>query len=139
VCVYMCIYMCIYIYIYIYIYMCVCVCVCVYVYICIYLVESPCRFHLSASQRTVFRPTLAFTRYYYYQYYMVHSIRTRVRKGSRILCNHRAIVLHQGGQGRRAGRINRWLIRAQQPRRKTISCKGQASLWPTARKAPNSV
>jgi len=70
---------------------------------------------------------LAFTRYCYYQYCMVHSIRTRVRRGSRLLPNNRAIVLHQGGQCRWAGGMKGWLIRAQQPRRNTISCKGQAT------------
>jgi len=68
---------------------------------------------------------LAITRYWYYQYCMAHSIQTRVRRGSLILPNNRAIVLHQIGQCRWAGGVNRWLIRAQQPRRKTISCKGQ--------------
>jgi len=71
------------------------------------------------------RRELAFTQYCYYQYCMVHSIQTRVRRGGRILPNNRALVLHQGGQCRWAGGMNRWWIRAQQPRRKTISCKGQ--------------
>jgi len=39
-------------------------------------------------------PNLAFTRYWYYQYCMVYSIQTRGRKGSLILSNDRAIVLH---------------------------------------------
>jgi len=53
------------------------------------------------------------------------------RKGSRILSNSRAVVLHQGGQCRRAGRMKGQLICAQQPRMKRISCKGQAvtSVW----------
>jgi len=58
---------------------------------------------------------------------MVHSIHTRVRRGSRILPNNRAIVLRQGGQCRRVGGRNGWLIRAQQLRRKTISCEGQVT------------
>jgi len=69
---------------------------------------------------------LAFTRYCYYQYGMVYSIQTGVRKGSRILPNNRAIVLHQGGQCRWAGGMKGWLIRPQQPRSQTISCKGQS-------------
>jgi len=45
--------------------------------------------------------------------------------------NNRAIVLHPGGQCRWAGGKNRWLIRAQQPCRKTLSCKGQPVIrWP---------
>ena len=46
---------------------------------------------------------LAFTRYCSYQYCMVYNIQTEDRKRSRILSNHRAIVLHQGGQCRWAG------------------------------------
>jgi len=53
-----------------------------------------------------------------------------IRRGSRILPKNRAIVLHQGGQCRWAGGMKGWLIRAQQPRRKTISCKGQRVGWP---------
>jgi len=56
---------------------------------------------------------------------MVYSIQTRGRKGTRILSNNRAIVLHQGGQCRRAGGMNGWSIRAQQSRRNRISCIGQ--------------
>ena len=56
---------------------------------------------------------------------MVHRLQTRVRRGSRILLNNRAIVLHQGGQCGWAGGVHRWLILAQQSRRKTISCKSQ--------------
>jgi len=58
---------------------------------------------------------------------MVHS--TQTGEKSRKLHNSRAIVLlHQGGGGqrRRAGRMKGRLTRAQQPRRKRISCKGQA-------------
>jgi len=72
------------------------------------------------------RPRAAFTPYCYYQYGMVHSIQTGVRRGSRILPNNRAIVLHQAGQCRRVGGVKGWLICPQQPRSKTISCKGQA-------------
>jgi len=56
---------------------------------------------------------------------MVDSTHTGGRKESLILSNNRAIVLHQGGQCRWAGGMKGWLIRAQQPRRKRISCKGQ--------------
>jgi len=68
---------------------------------------------------------LAFTRYCYYQYCIVHSIHTGGRKGSRILSNNLAIVLHQGGRCRWAGGKKGWLIRAHQPRSKGTSCKGQ--------------
>jgi len=44
-----------------------------------------------------------------------------------ILPNSRAIVLQQCGQCRWAEEIVRCLIRAQKPRRKRISCKGQHS------------
>jgi len=37
---------------------------------------------------------LAFTRYCYYQSCIVYSLQTRVRRGSRILPNNRALVLH---------------------------------------------
>ena len=47
--------------------------------------------------------TLPFTRYCYYQYCMMYSIHTGGRKGSRILSNKGAILLHQGGQSRWAG------------------------------------
>ena len=43
-----------------------------------------------------------------------------------VYCPTRAIVLHQGGQCRWAEGVNGWLIRAQQPRSKRISCLGQA-------------
>jgi len=71
---------------------------------------------------------LAFTRYCYYQYCTVYSIHTGDRKGSRIMSNNRATVLHQGGQCTWAGGGKGWLIRAQPPRTKQISCKGQAWL-----------
>jgi len=58
-------------------------------------------------------------------YCMVHRLQTRVRRGSRILLNNRATVLHQGGQCGWARGVHRWLILAQQPRRKTISCQSQ--------------
>jgi len=45
--------------------------------------------------------------------------------GGRILPNSRAVVLHQGGQCRRARGMKAWLNRAQQPRSERISCKGQ--------------
>ena len=72
---------------------------------------------------------LAFTRYCFYQYCMVYSIHTGVWKGSRILSNNRAIVLHQGGQCMWAGGVKGWWIRAQQPRSKKISRKGQLVPW----------
>jgi len=74
------------------------------------------------------RASLAFTftRYCYCQYCMVYSIQTRGRKGTRILSNNCALVLHQGRQCRWAGGMKEWLIRAHQLRSKRISCKGQA-------------
>ena len=45
---------------------------------------------------------------------------------SLILFNHRAIVLHQGGRFWWAGGMKGWLIRAQSPLSKRISCEGQA-------------
>jgi len=57
---------------------------------------------------------LGITRYCYYQYCKVYSTQIGVWMGSRILPNHRAIVLHQGGKCRWAGRMKGWLIRAQQ-------------------------
>ena len=41
-------------------------------------------------------------------------------------CVNRTKVSHQGGPCRWAGGINGWLIRAQSPRSKRISCKGQS-------------
>jgi len=73
---------------------------------------------------------LAFTRFCYCQYFIVYSIHTRGRKGSRIRSNNRAIVLHQGGKYWWAGGEG-WLIRAQQPRGKRISCKGQIVILST--------
>jgi len=46
------------------------------------------------------RPKLAFTRYFNYQYCMVHILQTRVRRESRILPNNRATILHEGRQCR---------------------------------------
>jgi len=109
------IYICIYIHTYIHIY--------IYIYIYIYIAvdPAPCssspvclfppwcsppdvssllrrrprrRWHRSRGPRRHRPPILAFTRYYYHQYGMVYSIHTRVQKGSRILSNDRAIVLH---------------------------------------------
>jgi len=71
---------------------------------------------------------LTFTRYCYCQYCMVYSIHTGGRKGSLILFNHRAIVLHQGGQCRWVGGMKGWLIRAQSPLSKRISCEGQLAV-----------
>jgi len=76
---------------------------------------------------------LAFTRYCYCQNCMVYSTHTGGRKGSLILFNHRAIVLHQGGQCRWAGGMKGWLIRAQSPLSKRISCEGQPATRSTAR------
>jgi len=60
---------------------------------------------------------------------MVYSRQTGGRKGSRILSNNRAIVLLQGEQCRWAGGKKGWLIRAQQPRSKRMSGKGQVNPW----------
>ena len=68
---------------------------------------------------------LVFTRHRYYQYCMAYGIHMGGRKGSRILSNNRVIVLHQGGQCRRAGGKKGCLIRAQRPRSKRMSCKGR--------------
>jgi len=59
---------------------------------------------------------------------MVYSIHTGGRKGSFIRSNNRAIVLQQGGQCRWAGEMKGLLIRAQQPRSKRKSCKGQVRI-----------
>ena len=72
-------------------------------------------------------PAWAFTRYCHYQYCMVYGKQKGGRGESRILPNNRAILLRQGGKCRRAGGMNGWLIRAQQTRRKTTSCKGQSA------------
>jgi len=58
---------------------------------------------------------------------MAYTIRTGGRQGSRLLSNDRAIVFHQGGQCGWAGGMKGWLIRAHQPRRKRIYCKGHAA------------
>jgi len=63
---------------------------------------------------------------------MVYSIHTGGRKGSRIQLNHRAIVLHQGGQCRWAGGMKGWLIRAQSALSKRISCEGQSRVNPAS-------
>jgi len=57
--------------------------------------------------------------------YGVYTIQTGGRRGNRILSNNRAVILHQGGQRRCARGVKGWLVRAQQPRSKRISCKGQ--------------
>jgi len=44
-----------------------------------------------------------------------------------ILPNSRAMVLYQGGQCRWSRGMKGWLIRAEKPRSKRISCKGQAT------------
>jgi len=44
--------------------------------------------------------SLAFTRYCYCQYCMVHGIQTGSRREGRTMSNSRAMVLHQGGQCR---------------------------------------
>ena len=56
---------------------------------------------------------------------MVYSIQTGSRKGSRVLPNNRAIVLHQGGQCRWAQGMKAWLIRVLQRQSKRTSCTGQ--------------
>jgi len=54
---------------------------------------------------------LAFTRYCDYQYCVVYSIQTGGWKGSRILSNNRAMVLHQSGQCRWAReRKDGWFV-----------------------------
>jgi len=68
---------------------------------------------------------LAFTPNWYYHYCMVYSVQAGGRKGSRILPNSRAIVLHQGANAGGPGGMKGWLIRAQQPHSKRIYCKGQ--------------
>jgi len=50
---------------------------------------------------------LAFTQYCDYQYSVVYSSQTRVRRGSRILPDNRAIVLRQGWQCRWAAGVER--------------------------------
>jgi len=61
---------------------------------------------------------------------MVYSLQTRVRRGSRLLPNNRAIVLHQGWQCRWARGMEGRLISAQQSSSNRISCTGQhASLF----------
>jgi len=62
----------------------------------------------------------------------VYSIHTGGRKGSLILCNNHAILLHQGVPCRWAGGNKKWLILAQKARSKTISCKGQRASRPGA-------
>jgi len=47
------------------------------------------------------------------------------RRGGCLLPNTRVIVLHQGEQRRSSRGMKGWLIRAQKPRSKRISCKGQ--------------
>jgi len=94
------------------------------IYLSIYLYLS---IYVYASERSAHH-ILAFTRYFYHQYYMVYSIQTGVRRGSRTLSYSGAIELHQGGQCRWAWGVTGWLIRAQQPRSKRISCKGQITL-----------
>jgi len=69
--------------------------------------------------------SLTFTRYCYYQYFMVYGIKTGGRTEGRILPNSRATVLHEGGQCRWARGRRGWLIRAQKRRSKRISCKHQ--------------
>jgi len=69
-------------------------------------------------------PGLAFTRYCYYPYCMVHGIQKGGRGGGRILLDSHAIVLQQCGQCRRAERMKGRLIRAKTSRSKTISCIG---------------
>ena len=118
-------YVCMYVCIHIYIYMCVCVCVCVCIHIYTSVWVFSCACVLTPCARVVRR--LAFTQYCSYQYCMVYSIHPGGRKGSRILSNHRAILLHQGGQWRWAAGMKGWLSRAQQPRSKHLSCKGQSA------------
>jgi len=86
----------------------------IYIYIYIYIytyIEGMeiCR----CTHKERGRCTSAFARYCYYQYCMVYSIQTGGRKGSLILCNNHAIVLHQGGPCRWAWGMKGWLIRAQ--------------------------
>jgi len=69
---------------------------------------------------------LAFTRYGITNIIWCMTYKERVGGGGRILPNIRAIVLHQGVQCRWAQGMKGWLIRAQKPESKTISCRGQA-------------
>jgi len=82
------------------------------------------RLRIRRRQQIELNWMLAFIQYCYYQYCLVYSMQTGFRRISRILPNNRAIVLHQGGQCRCSGGMKGWMIRAQQPRSKTISCKG---------------
>jgi len=117
---------------------------------CSFREEARARALCSMSWSTADRPAtggwksaiLAVTRYFHHQYCVVYSIQMGSRKGSLILCNNREIVLHQGEQCRWAGGMKGWLIRAQYPRSKRISCKGQrgalrAGLRPAAGRAPS--
>ena len=75
---------------------------------CVYWVNPPPSLGLLPSEPEVSPnhatdANLAFTRYCHYQYCMVYSLQTKFRRGSRILPNDRAIVLHQGWQCRWAG------------------------------------
>jgi len=72
---------------------------------------------------------LAFTRYCYYQYCMVYDICTGGQRGSRILPNSRATVLHHGEQCRWARGRQGWLNRAQITQRKSIYCNN-GHIWP---------
>jgi len=93
----------------------------------------PGAFSCASLSTSLHPPRLAFTRYCHYQYGMVYSIQTGGLKGILILSNNRAIVLHQGGQCGWAGGMKGWLIRAQQPRRERVSCKGQPTRRPASR------
>jgi len=84
--------------------------ICIYIYICWLLHNYFVVFQMCEEQQRL-RRGLAFTRYCYDQYCIVYSIHTEGRKASRILSNHRAILLHQGGQCRWAGGVKGWLIR----------------------------
>jgi len=121
-----------YIYIYMYIYICIHMYVHIYIHIHrhIYICISPVAWSAGAGAVDTYTHTitythryrclyistftrsrwcnsrrcgLAFTRYCYYQYCVVYSIQTGGRKGSRILSNTLARVLHQSGQCRFAG------------------------------------
>jgi len=103
---------------------CVCVCVCINIYIYIYIYIRPS----VGEAHAPWRGALAFTRYCDAQYGMVYGIQIRGRGGGRILRNSIAIVLQPCGQCRWEGAIKERSIRAQQPRSKTLPCKGQGGL-----------
>ena len=117
-----------YIYLYLSIYLSICLSICLSIYLhmgCVthhvlppppLLTERRCYFGLLERGCDAVRSlghlrllgahgALAFTRYCHCQYCMVYGITQAGSGGGRILPNSRAIVLHQCGQCRRAGRM----------------------------------